>query len=163
MTECMRIAARAWLTWVAVAVAGTIGVIFGSHFLSPLIDGPPIQVLSSALLDEPIHPGGALRFEIDTYVKPNLNCTGYLIREFSRRITVNGKIEWEKHRAPMAPPPLPEVAAGQARYVVVIDLMKYIGVGQWRFRGRTVLDCGFWHGGIQYLDTPDLFFDVVSP
>lgn len=52
---------------------------------------------------------------------------------------------------------MPDVTAPS---VTVVPLPKHVTPGDWRYRGRTVYDCGFWLGGIQNYDTPPLYFRV---
>lgn len=168
MTSCIR-AGLGWKTsWLFMPFAIALGVLIGARFISPLIDGPPTYLLESRVIETEIHAGGSLRFRVVSRSREGRNCMGYITRELQRRVVVDGESIWEKRRMVMAPAPIPDVAEdrdaqGAATYVIVVPVPADTEPGDWRFKGRTTYDCGFWLGGIHVFDTPFLHFHVRVP
>jgi len=156
--DCLKAGLRWPVSWMFVLIAIPFGALIQALWITPLIEGPPTVILASALLNDSLHTGDALRFRITPVVRPNRQCNGHIDREFSRRITVDGVEMWEIHRENMTGAPIPDET--RVPYVTVVPLPKHVTPGDWRYRGRTVYDCGFWLGGIQNYDTPPLYFRV---
>ena len=157
---CLKAGLRWRVSWLFVAATIPVGALIGAHYLSPIINGPPVSIVTSDAIDELVHPGGMLRFRITAIIRDRQPCSGYLVREFSRRITVDGREMWEKHRLPMVPPPLADPDA--LEYVVAVPIPDELVAGKWRYRGRTVYDCGVVGGGIRYFDTAPVFFTIAE-
>jgi len=157
--ECLKAAVRWRIAWFYAALAVPLGVLIGVGYVAPLINGPPVTVIVSAPIDEPVYPGGLLRFKIQSKARDRQNCTGYISREFAKEIMVDGKLTWDKLRLPMVPPPMGE--AGVEEYVVSVPIPLELTVGKWRYRASTVFDCGVFGGGIRYYVTTPVFFTLA--
>lgn len=121
---------------------------------------PPMLQRNAYLEDDVVPAGGTLILIVtDVNMDEDVNCTGYIIREFSREIKLkNGKTVTLKKRALVAPPP----AGTSGEYGIEIPLMPGMRPGRWHFVGETVRDCGVWLGGVSKYQTISLDFEVMS-
>lgn len=168
MTMACLVAGLTWrVSWLLVPFTIALGIFIGGELIAPLVDGPPVTVLKTQVLEDRLRAGDALRFLITTVPRSDRQCIGYVTREFQRRIRIGDDWLWEKRRAATIAPPIPDAAEdvgpdGKARYVIVVPIPEDATPGEWRFKGRTTYDCGFWLGGIRNYDTPPLYFRVVA-
>jgi hypothetical protein len=158
--DCLRAGLKwrgSWLVTIPIGLA--IGAMAGVYLVVPLVYGPPVYVLTSDLIDAKIHPGSVIRFRIKVAITAGRQCAGYVTREISRRVSVDGRELWEKYRMPLVGAPIPD--ATEKEYVIAVPVPITAEPGAWRFLGRTTFDCGFWLGGIKNYDTPPLYFNIT--
>lgn len=153
-------AMRWWWFWPLLILACAMGERIGHFYVTQMLSPIPTYVMDSRMLTTELRAGETLRLLVNRPAETfGRSCPGQITREVHHDIEYDGRVINEKWRLPLVGPPIP--IKDEHQYILEIALPANIAPGRWRFRGRTLYDCGFLFGGRVNYDTEVLPFTVA--